>query len=227
MKRLVFLEDEDILREEIADFLRDQGYLVDAVASIGEFKQCYDPGQHRLALLDLGLPDGDGRELIRELRSRGHRVGIVVLTARGGTRDKVAGLAEGADYYLAKTVDLDELAATLAALVRRLGAPEKSACWTLELGARRLIPPGYQPLPLSQQDLTVLQILLQRPGVAVSRRQIIEAQGENYLDYDQRRLDTQISRLRRKTEEVCGLALPLNTLRNAGYCFFAEAEIVA
>lgn len=195
MKRLVFLEDEDILREEISDFLHDQGYLVDAVASLAEFRQCFDPGQHRLALLDLGLPDGDGRELIRELRSRGHQLGIVVLTARGGVRDKVAGLAEGADHYLAKTVDLDELAATLAALARRLGAPGKSACWTLELGARRLIPPGYQPLSLSQQDLVVLQILMQRPGEAVSRQQIVEAQGENYLDYDQRRLDTEPVRI--------------------------------
>lgn len=226
MNRVIFLEDESILREEIAEFLADQGFRVDAVDSLAAFRNCYDPSQHRLALLDLGLPDGNGLDLIQELRRRGDRVGIVVLTARGGTRDKIAGLGGGADHYLSKTVDLDELAATLQALGRRLGVENPaSQRWLLEVRPRRLLPPGHDPIPLSQQDLIVLQILMEAPGAIVSRQKIIEALGEDYLSYDQRRLDTQISRLRRKTEEVCALPLPLNTMRNAGYSFFAEAEV--
>lgn len=229
MRNLILLEDEAVLQEELVEFLSDSGYQVDPVASLAEFRRVYEPARHRLAIIDLGLPDGDGMALIRELRAQDSRTGIVVLTARGTTRDKVAGLGGGADYFLPKTSDLDELAATLAALARRLGeptpAPEPEPRWILELGPRRLLPPGFGPITLSQQDLVVLHILMKHAGAIVSRQQITEALGEDFLGYDQRRLDTQMRRLRRKVDEATGLALAVNTARNAGYRFFAAAEI--
>jgi DNA-binding response OmpR family regulator len=234
MRDVILLEDEAVLREELSEFLAGNGYRVDAEGSLEGFRRRYDPRRHGIALVDLGLPDGDGLVLIRELRERGERLGIVVLTARGGARDRVAGLDIGADYYLPKTADLDELAATLAALSRRLGEPGEfgdtaaavpAGTWVLELGARRLSAPGFSPIALSQQDLTVLHELMRGAGDIASRQQIVTALGEHFLSYDQRRLDTQIRRLRRKVSEATGLTLPLNTARNAGYCFHAKALI--
>ncbi len=229
MRDVILLEDEAVLREELSDFLAGNGYRVDAEASLEGFWRSYEPSRHGMALIDLGLPDGCGLTLIQELRKRGDRLGIVVLTARGATRDRVAGLDIGADYYLAKTSDLDELAATLAALSRRLGDPSTQPTpadlWVLELGPRRLQPPGFEPLALSEQDMRVLHELMRGAGEIASRQQIVEALGEDFFSYDQRRLDTQMRRLRRKVSEATGLALPINTARNAGYRFHGRALI--
>ncbi|MCX7293214.1 response regulator transcription factor [Janthinobacterium sp.] len=230
MLNLILLEDEAVLRHELTEFLGDCGYRVSAVADLAAFHACYAPAVHRIAIIDLGLPDGEGMVLVRALRAQGQPIGIVVFTARGATQDKVNGLGGGADYYLPKSADLDELAATLGALARRLGAPPPAAAppstaWVLELGPRRLLPPGCGAIALSQQDVTVLHALMAEPERIVSRQQIVQSLGEDFLTYDQRRLDTQISRLRRKAEQAAGLALPINTARNAGYRFFADAEV--
>lgn len=230
MRDLILLEDETVLREELSEFLAGNGYRVDAEASLEGFWRRYEPARHGIAVIDLGLPDGDGLTLIRALRARGERLGIVVLTARGAIRDRVAGLDIGADYYLPKTSDLDELTATLAALARRLGEPEMgldAQSWVLELGPRLLSPPGFSPIALSEQDLVVLHQLMLGAGEIVSRQQIVEAMGEDFLSYDQRRLDTQMRRLRRKVNEATGLLLPINTARNAGYRFHAQVLIRA
>ncbi|MDC8757837.1 response regulator transcription factor [Janthinobacterium fluminis] len=227
MLNLILLEDEAVLRQELTEFLGDCGYCVSAVADLAGFHASYEPARHRIAVIDLGLPDGEGMALVRALRLEGQRIGIVVFTARGATQDKVNGLGGGADYYLPKSADLDELAATLSALRRRMGEPAAAvaAPWVLELGPRRLLPPGFGAIALSQQDVTVLRTLMAEPERIVSRQQIVESLGEDFLSYDQRRLDTQISRLRRKAEQATGLTLPINTARNAGYRFYAEAEV--
>ncbi len=80
-------------------------------------------------------------------------------------------------------------------------------------------------MPLSQQDLTVLHVLMSQPGENISRRQIVEALGADYLEYDQRRLDTQMRRLRRRVEALSGQTLPVKTLRSSGYCFYQSAQV--
>ena len=232
MTRIIFLEDEPILREELTEFLEAQGHQVTPVASLAEFAQAFvpmtQPHGHLIALVDLGLPDGSGLDLITQLRAGGHRLGIIVLTARSALRDKVAGLTGGADHYLAKGNDLDELAATVAALARRLGEDAARPCWVLQASPRQLTPPGFAPIELSAQDFTVLRVLMQAastPGASASREDIVAALGENFLSYDQRRLDTQMRRLRRKVTEACGLDLPVSTLRGMGFHFHAEVAV--
>lgn len=233
MPEVILLEDEPVLRQELGEFLEELGYAPRCVSSLQEFDRHFDPDRHHLAVIDIGLPDGCGLDLIQRLRQEGQRVGIVVFSARQTSADRISGLGMGADHYLGKGCDLDELAATLAALVRRLGLQQAPASepappgWKLEVGPRKLHIPGAPAVPLSQQDLLVLRCLMSQPGENISRRQIIEALGFDYLDYDQRRLDTQMRRLRRRVEDVSGQTLPVKTLRNSGYCFYQPAQVLA
>lgn len=222
MAHVILLEDEPVLREEIGEFLRAYGHEVTTASTIAEFMRLFKPEHHHVAVLDLGLPDGDGLDLILRMRRNGMRLGIVVLTARAATQQKIEGLQGGADHYLAKTADLGELAATIGALARRLD-PQPSGQWVLQASTRQLIPPGQPPIALSTQDYLVLKTLAL--GGDVTRESIVEALGGNYFDYDQRRLDTQMRRLRRKVEEACGQELPVSTLRAVGYCFHAPIEM--
>lgn len=224
---LIFLEDDPILGAELAEFLAEIGYRVTFVTTLAEFETAFEPVRHRLAVIDVGLPDGSGFSLIQRLRESGDRLGVVVFSARSTTPDKIEGLSIGADYYLPKGCDLAELSATLDALCRRLELVPNEQLWRLELGPRRLQLPDGRAVPLSQQDLLVLHCLMDTPGKNISRRQIIQALGGDYMSYDQRRLDTQMRRLRRKVLENGGQILPVNTVRNSGYCFYAKTLVVA
>ncbi|WP_337056869.1 response regulator transcription factor [Pseudomonas sp. USHLN015] len=224
---LILLEDEPILARELSEFLGESGYRVTLANSLASFAEAFDEQRHHLAVIDLGLPDGDGLDLIQQLRERGSTLGIVAFTARGSTDHRVTGFRVGADHYLAKGCDLEELTAVLEALRRRLGLQRGGTRWELELASRQLRTPNQQRLRLSHQDMLVLQCLMQRAGDIVSRREIVSALDEDYMTYDQRRLDTQIRRLRRNVEQATGLELPLKTLRNTGYCFYEKVRIVA
>ncbi|MBN9366846.1 MAG: response regulator transcription factor [Comamonadaceae bacterium] len=225
MIEVILLEDEPVLRAELGEFLEQTGYAPQCVASLAEWERHFDARRHRLAVIDIGLPDGSGLALIQRLRQDGQQLGIVVFSAHNTSADRIDGLAIGADHYLGKGCDLDELEATLAALARRLGLQSSQARWRLELGPQRLQPPGVPPIALSHQDALVLQCLMRAEGRSVSRRQIVQALGGNVLDYDQRRLDTQMRRLRRKVLEESGQRLPVKTLRGSGYCFYAPAAV--
>lgn len=217
MVSLILLEDEPVLREELGDFLATAGHQVTTAGTIAQFRQGFHPARHHIAIVDLGLPDGDGMTLVGELRAAQRQLGIIVLTARGTIEHKLSGLAGGADYYLSKTADLAELAATVAALARRLNI-EAQPAWVLQGSPRQLVPPGAPPIALSGQDHAVL-LALATGGDCVTREAIVTALGGDFFQYDQRRMDTQMRRLRRKVEEACGLQLPVTTLRGIGYRF--------
>lgn len=225
MACLILLEDEPVLREELAEYLAEAGHEVVTIGTIADFRRVFVPGLHAIAIVDLGLPDGDGLQLITELRGEGHRLGIIVLTAHHAMPYKIAGLTGGADHFLPKTAALDELGATVAALARRLGLQEQPR-WLLQGSPPQLVPPGFAPIALSGQDYTVLRALA-TGGECVTREAIVRALGEDWFGYDQRRLDTQMRRLRRKVEEACGLNLPITTLRSVGFRFHAPIDVVA
>lgn len=223
MTSVILLEDEPVLRNELGDYLRAQGHAVTAVATLAEFMRLFEPNKHLVAVLDLGLPDGDGLDLVLRMRRGGLRLGIVILTARDGGDAKVRSLLGGADYFISKTADLQELAATITVIERRLTtvAPPQ---WMLQSSPRQLVSPGGMPVPLSAQDFLVLKALA-LGGECVTRQTIVTALGGDYFEYDQRRLDTQMRRLRRKVHELTGEDLPVSTLRAVGYCFHAPIEV--
>ena len=214
MARIALLEDEILLRKELAAFLSKRGHEVVQAGTLAEFWPLMP--QVDIAILDLSLPDGSGEEVARRLRQEHPRVGILMLTARGAIQDRLQGLDAGADHYLVKPFRLVELAAIIDALLRRLGVG-----WRLDGQRRLLIAPDGFGSALSVAEMTLFNLLCDHPGDVVTQRALVEALGFDWLDYDRRRLDKLVSRLRHRWQEESGQELPLRTEYRHGYSFGA------
>jgi len=225
MVRLILLEDETVLCSELAGYLTECGHMVDMACCVAQFQQLFSPSDHLIALIDLGLPDGDGIDLIDWLRMRGKRLGIIVVSARSSRAEKIRGLAVGADHYITKPFDLEELAATVSALARRLVTGGVSPRWILDIHRRQLTPPGKAPINLTAQAFIVVHAIAAGRGTLVDRRCIVDALSEDYLTYDQRRLDTQMHQLRKTVFAASGLELPVRSARGRGYQFMADVDL--
>jgi len=223
--RVVVLEDEPLLLEELEDFLEDRGHRVTAVGSVAAFREAWAPGKYDITVVDRGLPDGDGLDLVAELRATGGALWIIIMTGRGEIAERISGLDRGADHYLVKPVRLEVLAATVDALLRRNGGTPEPRRWILEEEGWRLVPPGRAAVPLNTRDFTILKSLIQVRGRPVLRLDLIASLGENPLEFDQRRLDKEMSRLRQKVHAETGLELPVQTVHGIGYVFTAEAAM--
>jgi len=219
MTSLVLLEDEDGLREEIAAFLVAEGYIVAQAGTVADYARLIAAEKFDIAIIDVGLPDGNGFEVAADLRRDQPDVGIVILTARGGTDDKLQGLRGGADHYLVKPIKLAELAAFIVALARRLPCG-----WRLVSSRKMLHAPDGRGIQLSSQELTLMTLLAASAGQTVGRKKIVAAFGADWLTYDQRRLDTMVSRLRRRWKTELSIELPVRTEHGEGYSFCAEIE---
>jgi len=212
MGTVLLLDDEVALREEIAAFLEKRGWATSQAGTVEEFRGM--AMQAKIAIIDVMLPDGSGFEAARWLRERQSGCGIVMLTARGETQDKVNGLRDGADHYLVKPIKLLELDAILHALNRRVVTN-----WRLVRQAGALFAPQGGKLDISPGEGKLLELLARHPTQPVSRRQIAETLGYDWLEYDERRLETMVSRLRQRWRNELGSELPLKTAHRLGYTF--------
>lgn len=226
MNRILILEDEEIWRETLADFLQAHDWTVATAANGAEFRKLYRPGAFHLAIIDLGLPDGDGTELIQYIRAGDPNLGVVVLTGRNTDQSRVVGLNLGADQFVSKPVRLDVQLAVVESLQRRLQGSTERAVWRLCASPRTLRFRDQVPIMLSHQDFEILRAIMQGAGKVVSRRDLVTALGQDYVTYDQRRIDSQIRRLRRKVSENWGMVLPINTVHGVGYLFGAEGMVL-
>jgi len=173
--RLLLVEDDGMIGEAVRTGLRQEGFTVDWVRDAESADTAVKAESYALVLLDLGLPRKGGLDWLRELRRGGNRMPVLVLTARDAVPDRVAGLDSGADDYLVKPFDLDELAARVRALLRRhAGRAEpllKHAELTLDPAARVAVFKG-EPMNLSAREFALLAALLERPGAILSRAQL-------------------------------------------------------
>jgi DNA-binding response OmpR family regulator len=163
--RILLVEDSRVLRSSIARALRSDGHAVDEVDSRARAELEFGLADYGLVILDRGLPDGDGLEALRRWRSRGVKTPVLVLTARAGVSERIEGLDGGADDYVVKPFELDELRARVRSLARR--APELRSVVLkvadLELDtARGQVRRAGVLLPLRTKELAVLQVLLER-----------------------------------------------------------------
>jgi len=176
---LLVVEDEEPARRLLRAYLARRGYRVDEAASAREAMRAWEAHRPDLVLLDLGLPDLDGVEVIRRIR-RDAVTPIIVLSARGEERDKVAGLEAGADDYLSKPFSIGELEARIHAVLRRLG-PDVGPDGRLRLGpieldpVRRSVTVAGDPVHFSPREYELLKVLLSNQGRLVTRERLLRA----------------------------------------------------
>jgi len=223
--RVLMLEDDELLRDHVlVPQLQRFGFDIAAIGSAADMRPYLQSHWPDMVVLDVGLPDADGFDLARTLRATMSEIGIVMLTGRTGTPDRVRGLNEGADAYLSKPVDMDLLGATLYSLARRLRTPRSPghtghARWRLDAEGWCLLSPQGDAVALTKTEGRLLAPLLERPNQAISRGDLIALLTDNVYDFDTHRLDSLIHRLRKKVQRVLGSPLPLNAVHGEGYVF--------
>lgn len=221
---VLVVEDDPNVRSTLDQLLRFEGYRV-ALATDGQHAlELLDQQRPDLVLVDVAMPRLDGLSLCRLLRRRGDRLPILVLTARHQVGDRVAGLDAGADDYLAKPFDTEELLARIRALLRRSAFepdteidPGVLTVADLVLNpATRQVRRGEDPLELTRTEFDVLELLMRNDRVVLTRGQIYEHIWGFDFDTESRSLDVYIGYLRRKTEQQ-GAPRLIHTVRNVGF----------
>lgn len=211
--RVLLVEDDIHVAEALAEALRRQGHRVHRAGTAAEALAAPTAD---IVLLDLGLPDGDGLEVCRELRRRGEEIGIIVVTARGDDRSKVAGLRSGADDYLVKPYSLAELYARMEAVMRR-ARPERSP--VIEVGhlqidqRRHEVTSHGKPVLLTPKEFELLLCLARDPGYAVPRERLLIEVWHTAWRGAGRTLDVHMATLRGKL----GDPSLVQTVRGVGY----------
>jgi two-component system response regulator PhoP len=217
--RVLLIEDDTRLAEKLGKVLRDAGYAVDLSADGVDGLFLGEEYPIDLAIIDLGLPELPGLEVIRRLRKRGRDFPILVLTARSEWQDKVAGLEAGADDYLTKPFHVEELMARINALMRRAGGHAKPQVtlgpFTIDLSGQRVLR-GDDEVELTTFEYKVLNYFVMHPGEVVTKSELAEHIYEEDADRDSNVIEVFVGRLRRKLDPD-GTLNPIETLRGRGY----------
>ena len=213
--RILLVEDDPELGRRLSERLDRAGFAVDWAQTSVAARDWPDVELISAIILDLGLPDGDGIDLLRHWRARGANVPILILTARGNWRDKVEGLNGGADDFVVKPVRFEELLARLHALLRRGrvegGNVVSAGNLRLDPLARLATQEGV-PLDLSRKEFALLHLFLRRAGHIISQEDILEQLYALEIERDRNAVEAHISRLRRKIGRE-----KVRTVRGIGY----------
>jgi DNA-binding response OmpR family regulator len=217
--RILVVEDDPSLGHVVQRGLVETGHAVDLEPTLHAARRAVAINSYHLVVLDLGLPDGDGLSLCRELQHVDPRPRVLILTARDATGDKVLGLDAGADDYLAKPFDFAELAARVRAMLRR---PETARSPLLRVDDIELDPAAHMvrragiTVPLTAREFGLLHYLMDRQGDVVSRTDLLEAVWDANYDGLSNVVDVHVANLRRKLEQP-GRSAPIETVRGVGY----------
>ncbi len=218
--KLLVVEDEALLRHHLYTRLGEQGHVVDAVPDAEEALYRVSEYHHDLAVIDLGLPGMSGLDLIRELRSQGKSFPILILTARGNWQDKVEGPAAGADDYVVKPFQFEELEARLNALLRRSGVrpvDHRGRPLVLDLNRKQALV-EEQPVALTAYEYRILEYLMRHHQQVVAKERLMEQLYPDDEERDANVIEVLVGCLRRKLE-ACGGFKPIDTVRGQGYLF--------
>jgi two-component system response regulator PhoP len=224
--RVLIVEDEAALLETLRTRLNDAGFTVD-VASDGE-EGLFAGMEYPLdvAIIDLGLPKLPGLEVIRRLRAARKTFPILILTSRDSWQDKVEGLQAGADDYVAKPFQFEEVQARLQALLRRAGgwATPELRCGPVVLDTRaQTVKVNAQPVDLTTFEYRILEHLMLRAGQVISKSELTERLYDQDFERDSNVIEVLVGRLRRKLDPDETLH-PIETLRGRGYRFALARE---
>ena len=217
--KILIVEDERRLGQFIKKGLAEQSYTATWVPNCKEARDALCESGYDAIILDLGLPDGDGLDLLREWRRGGFNEPVLILSARDAVEDRIKGLDVGADDYLAKPFSLEELLARVRSLLRRQSGAKETVLQhrniRMDLLART-VTAGGQAIELTSREFALLEVFLQNAGRILPRTLICEKIWESHYDIDTNLLDVYMSKLRGKFE--LDPAKPLfKTIRGVGY----------
>lgn len=217
--RLLVVEDNLELAQLLAKGLKSAGFDVDHLGTVDEAQAALATTHYAALILDLGLPDGDGAAILRDLRARKNPIPILVLTARGSVDDRVRGLRGGADDYLVKPFAFDELVARLEALLRRpgqlLGNSLRLANVVFDTNSRQALIDDT-PQVLSARETAVLELLLRRKGAVVPKKLVEDQIFGLGGDLSSNAIEVYVHRLRKQLADR-GARVKIHTVRGVGY----------
>jgi len=219
--RLLLVEDDTAIRGLLETALAEAGYQVDAVGNAASAESLALTGTHDVMVIDLGLPDGDGLDLIQRCRAQGSNAPVLILSARRSVDERVQGLERGGDDYLTKPFALAELLARLRNLTRRV-APSQTEALQFRVGdlhldlVRREAFRNETPLRLTPQEFVLLEYLCRNSGRVVTRSMILDHVWQMRIDPGTNVVDVHIYRLRSKVDRV-GEKQLIHTIRGVGY----------
>ena len=215
--RILIVEDDSVLADGLLRSMQDEGYAADCVTTGEDADNVLFSETHDLVILDLGLPQMDGFQVLQRLRQRKSGIPVLILTARGSLADRVRGLDLGADDYLAKPFDLLELIARVRALMRRVyGKGSNELCFgslCLDMKGQRVMLAG-KALEISAREIGVLERLLRGHGSVVSKGQILEGLCDIDSDVSDNAIEVYVHRLRKKLADS---GVTIRTIRGLGY----------
>lgn len=224
--RALIVEDEAAIRAALKEGLTDAGFTVDEAADGEEGLFAGREYPVDVAIVDLGLPKLSGLDLVRTLRGERKAFPILVLTARDRWQDKVAGLEAGADDYVTKPFQFEEVLARVQALLRRAGgwATSKLVCGPIELDVRaQTVCVTGAPVELTTFEYRILEHLMLRAGEVISKTELTERLYDQDFERDSNTIEVFIGRLRRKLDPDDRMK-PIETLRGRGYRFVLARE---
>jgi two-component system response regulator RegX3 len=225
--RILVVEDEPAIAEPLAENLEREGFEPEVASTTGAAREAWERREPDLFLLDVMLPDGDGRDLAREIR-RESNVPIIMLTARGEEIDRVLGLELGADDYVVKPFSMRELTARIRAIMRRGRGPARAGA--IEIGSIRLDPASRtvhrdgEPVELAAKEFDLLSMLMANAGQVLRREQIMDEVWDPHWFGPTKTLDVHISWLRKKIELDPSNPRYITTIRGVGFRFLAPEE---
>jgi two-component system response regulator RegX3 len=229
-RRILLIEDELSISEPLAEALEREGFDVVSAATAEEGRAAFRARAPDLVLLDVMLPDGDGRDVLRDIRSTS-RTPVVMLTARGEEMDRVLGLELGADDYVTKPFSAAELVARLRAVLRRTEAPPPAEQQVLEAGDvrvdldRRLVTRGDEPVDLTVKEFELLRVLVENAGRLVRREALMSEVWDPNWWGSTKTLDVHVSSLRKKLGDDPSSPRYIHTIRGVGFRFASADEL--
>jgi DNA-binding response OmpR family regulator len=225
--RILVVEDEPAISEPLAESLDREGFEPEVAGTLETAREALERQTPDLILLDVMLPDGDGRDLAREIR-RGSDVPIIMLTARGEEIDRVVGLELGADDYVVKPFSMRELTARIRAIMRRGRGTERRG--PIEIGTIQLDPGSRtvtksgEPIELAAKEFDLLHMLMSNAGDVLKREQIMDEVWDPHWFGPTKTLDVHVSWLRKKIEDDPSHPRYITTIRGVGFRFLAPEE---
>jgi DNA-binding response OmpR family regulator len=217
--RLLLVEDNARFAALLTQGLTSAGFDVDVLGTATDAAEAVQTSRFDIVVLDLGLPDGDGLDVLAEMRRRGNATPVLILTARGSVKDRVTGLQSGADDYLVKPFALEEMVARLQALLRRpgnlLGLALRLGNVTLDTIARQVFV-ADQPILFSAREIAVLEHLLRRSGRVVAKNLLESNLYGLSQEVGSNAVEVYVHRVRKHLAEV-GATVQIHTVRGVGY----------